>query len=85
MQALLCDICEQPIRGKAFELHFIHGDAVNPENGPARIVRRDGSTVTFLCESCGRWTRDAMDHLRRGYRDASAYQQPAQSEQKRVA
>ena len=75
MQAVLCDICEQPIRGKAFEVHFIHGEAVNIETGSSRIIQRDGATMTFLCESCGGWTREAMEHLRQGHRDAIAYQQ----------
>ncbi len=70
MQAVLCDICEQPIRGKAFEVHFIHGEAVNSESGTSRIVQRDGTTMTFLCDSCGSWTRDAMAYLRQGYHDA---------------
>lgn len=72
MQTVLCDICEQPIRGKAFEVHFIHGETVNTESGSARIIQRDGTTMTFLCESCGGWTREAMDYLRRGYRQAIA-------------
>ena len=75
MQAVLCDICEQPIRGKAFEVHFIHGEAVNTDAGSSRIIQRDGTTMTFLCQSCGSWTRDAMDYLRQGYRDAVAYPQ----------
>lgn len=69
MQAVLCDICERPIRGKAFEVHFIHGEAVNTESGSSRIVQRDGTTMTFLCDSCGRWTRAAMDYLRQGYHE----------------
>ena len=74
MQATLCDICEQPIRGKAFEVHFIHGEAVNTDSGSSRIVQRDGTTMTFLCQACGGWTRDAMEYLRQGHRDASVYE-----------
>lgn len=46
MQVVLCDICDLPIRGKAFEIHFIHGEAVHSESGGSRIVSRDGTTMT---------------------------------------
>lgn len=72
---MLCDICDQPIHGKAFEVHFIHREAVHHENGSARIVHRDGTTMTFLCDRCGRWVREAMEHLRGGYRDTAKYVQ----------
>lgn len=66
MQAVLCDICEQPIRGEAFELHLIRGEAVNAEEGRPRVAQRGGSTMQFLCLGCGTWLRDAMQHLRAG-------------------
>ena len=84
MQAMLCDICERPIRGKAFEVHFIHGEVVNTDAGFSRISQRDGTTMTFLCQSCGSWTRDAMDFLRQGYRDAIAYQQSGTPERRAI-
>ena len=71
MQVVLCDICELPIRGKAFEVHFIHGEAVRSESGGSRIVSRDGTTMTFLCDPCGQWTREAMEYLRQGHQEAS--------------
>ncbi len=70
MQVVLCDICDLPIRGKAVEVHLIHGEAVQSELRGTRIVSREGTTMTFLCESCGQWTRDAMEYLRQGYADA---------------
>ena len=70
MQAVLCDICEEPISGDAFEVHFIHGRATTRENGTARIISRDGATMTFLCKRCGSWTQDAMAYLRQGYHSA---------------
>ena len=69
MQVVLCDICDTPIRGKAFEVHFIHGEAVQMD-GASRIVTRDGTTMTFLCNSCGQWTREAMEYLRNGHAEA---------------
>ena len=70
MQAVLCDICEDSIRGEAFEIHFIHGRAATRENGTSHIVARDGATMTFLCQRCGSWAQDAMEYLRQGYRGA---------------
>ena len=70
VQAVLCDICEQPIRGSAFEIHFIHGHAVHMENGSSRIVERDGATMMFMCERSGTWTQDAVKYLRRGFHGA---------------
>jgi hypothetical protein len=70
MQVVLCDICDLPIRGKAFEVHFIHGEAVHSESGGSRIVSRDGTTMTFLCDSCGQWTREAMEYLRQGHAES---------------
>ncbi|RLT43195.1 MAG: hypothetical protein DWI58_04860 [Chloroflexi bacterium] len=76
MQVVLCDICDTPIRGKAVEIHFIHGEAVHSEMRGTRIVSRDGTTMTFLCESCGQWTREAMEYLRQGYADSRFIGQP---------
>lgn len=73
MQAVLCDICELPIRGHAFEVHYIHGAAVQGETGSARIVHRDGSQMLYLCEPCGQWVQEAMEYLRRGYRDSARF------------
>ncbi len=70
MQVVLCDICDLPIRGKAYELHLIHGEAVHSETGGSRIISRDGSSMTFLCASCGHWTQEAMEHLRQGHSEA---------------
>ena len=70
MQVVLCDICDLPIRGKAVELHFIHGEAVHSDTGGSRIVSREGTTMTFLCGDCGQWLREAMEYLRQGHVDA---------------
>ena len=64
MQAVLCDICEQPIRGKAFEFQIIRGEVVNTEQGQARIVQRGGSQMMLVCNPCGYWVMEAMAHLR---------------------
>lgn len=77
MQVVLCDICDTPIRGKAVEIHVILGDAVYSETRGTRIVSRDGTTMSFLCESCGQWTQSAMEYLRQGYVDAQLAEQQA--------
>ena len=55
MQAVLCDVCEQPIRGKALEVHHIKGEAVHTEEGKPRVVRRGDASMFFMCERCGGW------------------------------
>ncbi len=64
MQAMLCDICERPIRGKAFEFQIIRGEAVNTEQEPPRIVQREGSQMMHVCSPCGHWIMEAIAHLR---------------------
>ena len=85
MNALLCDICERPIRGSAYELHFIRGEAVVGEGGQSRIVHREGSTMLHLCETCGDWVRAAMDHLRQGHTEAAHARQSAEDAGRRYA
>ena len=64
MQAVLCDICNQPITGSAIEMHLFRGHVSLNELGVARVITRDGSSMTLLCEVCASWTQEAMDHLR---------------------
>ncbi len=64
MQAVLCDICEQPIRGQAMEIHFIRGEAVNMEEGRPRVVQRGNTSMRWTCASCGNWIEQAIAHLR---------------------
>jgi hypothetical protein len=65
VQAVLCDICGQPILGSAYELQILHGRAVQTETGRPRIVQRaGGQMMSFMCERCGDWTTRAMEHLR---------------------
>ena len=64
MQAVLCDICEQPIRGEALEIHLIRGEAVNMEEGRARVVQRGITSMRYACGPCGNWIEQAIVHLR---------------------
>lgn len=67
MQAVLCDVCERKVRGAAFELHFIQGEAVKAESG-TRLAQRAGSQQLLLCGGCGQWLKFALEHLREGFR-----------------
>lgn len=64
MQAILCDICEQPIRGEATEIHFIRGEAVAGEEGRPRVVQRGGASMRYACKPCSSWIDAAITHLR---------------------
>ena len=76
MQAVLCDICEGPIRNKAFEIHIIRGEAVHTEQGRPRIAQRGGAQMNFLCGGCGDWVLEAMAHLKQAHLTA-AEKEPA--------
>ena len=71
MQAVLCDLCDLPIRGSAFELHFIRGEAVSGDGGQTRLVQREGSSMLHLCAPCGEWVQRAMEHLRQGHKEVA--------------
>ena len=64
MQALLCDICEQPIRGEATEHHIISGETVATDSGKPRIVQRGNTQMLYLCGSCSGWLQSAFTQLR---------------------
>ena len=64
MQAVLCDVCERPIRGQALEVHHIRGEAVHTEEGRPRVVQRGASNMYYMCEPCGGWVTQAIEHLR---------------------
>jgi hypothetical protein len=75
MQAVLCDICDQPIRGEALEVHLIRGEAVSSEEGRPRVAQRGSAAMMYLCSPCGHWLRDAMAHLKAGLRAGGAQTQ----------
>ena len=64
MQAVLCDVCERPIRGLALEVHHIRGEAVHTEEGRPRVVQRDSANMFYMCDPCGAWVEQTIDHLR---------------------
>lgn len=72
MQTVLCDLCSKPMRGTAYEVHVIRGEAVNNEQGSLRITQRGTSRMHFFCSSCGGWLQSAMDHLRDAYTEVES-------------
>ena len=70
MQAMLCDVCELPIRGLAMEVH--HSEAVQTEEGRPRVVQRGSASMFYMCDPCGAWVTQAIDHLRESFRATSA-------------
>ena len=72
MQAVLCDVCELPIRGLAMEVHHIRGEAVQTEEGRPRVVQRGIASMFYMCDPCGAWVTQAIDHLRESLRATAA-------------
>jgi hypothetical protein len=67
MQAVLCDICGQPIREEAVEMIHVRGRVMSMEDGRQRIVERDsGGSLRYACLPCGKWIEQAIAHLRVG-------------------
>ena len=64
MQAVLCDVCERPIRGMAMEMHHIRGEAVQTDEGRPRVVARGSASMFYMCDPCGAWVTQAIEHLR---------------------
>lgn len=76
MQTVLCDICTQPIRGGALELHELQGEVVSTEDGTPRITQRGGSRMMHMCNPCGMWVQRAMEHLRQAHRESAVAGEP---------
>ncbi|MDA1061366.1 MAG: hypothetical protein O2895_00370 [Chloroflexi bacterium] len=72
MQAVLCDICERPIRGMAMEVQHIRGEAVHAEEGRPRVVPRGTASMFYMCDPCGAWVTQAIEHLRESLRGTAA-------------
>ena len=72
MQAMLCDICDQPVHGRMVRFDPIPGEAVKAGGAPARIVHRPGGRTIHMCGGCGDWMRRAMDQLRVAHRQAAS-------------
>jgi hypothetical protein len=64
MQAVLCDVCGRPIKGQALEVHHIRGEAVHTEEGRPRVVQRGTANMFYMCDPCGGWVTQAIEHLR---------------------
>ena len=80
MQAVLCDVCERPIRGRALEVHHIRGEAVHTEEGRPRVVQRGSTSMFYMCESCGGWVTQAISYLRESLTGSAGRSASASSE-----
>ena len=52
-------------------MHHIKGEAVHTEEGKPRVVRRGEASMFYMCEPCGGWVTQAIDHLRVTLRSSS--------------
>jgi len=57
MQTFLCNVCERPLQGAAFEFSSITGQPVAGEQGATRITHRSNLRLLHLCDRCGNWLR----------------------------
>lgn len=57
MQTFICNVCERPLEGAAFEFSSISGRPVAGEQGLTRITHREHLVLLHLCNSCGSWLR----------------------------
>ena len=64
MNVVLCDTCNESIDGDAFEVHYIRGRVVPAEQGRPRMKRNGQGRLLYLCEPCGLWLDQAIEHLR---------------------
>ena len=72
IQALKCDICRQVLRGLAFELITLRGDAVASFDGTTAIAHREAARLLQLCDACGDWLQVGMRSVRDSFQvDAS--------------
>ena len=57
MQTFICNVCERPLEGAAFEFSSISGRPVAGEQGVTRITHRGNLLLLHLCNRCGNWLR----------------------------
>jgi hypothetical protein len=53
MQAMLCDGCQKPMNGDAFELALLRGTLVSGPGEPTHLAATQGILSATLCERCG--------------------------------
>lgn len=55
MQVFVCNVCERPLDGAAYEFSTISGRPVAGEQGATRITHRRHLRLLHLCDRCGSW------------------------------
>lgn len=63
MQTFLCNVCERPLEGAAYEFSTISGNPVPGEQGMTRITRRRQLRLLHLCDRCGGWLRVGIETM----------------------
>jgi hypothetical protein len=61
MQVFVCNVCERPLDGPAYEFSTISGNAVVGEQGVPRITQRHQLRLLHLCERCGDWLQRGIE------------------------
>ncbi len=64
MPAILCDLCQQELRGAATEIRLARGLAGTNAAGKPFLVPRDDDSPQFFCARCTDWVTSAIDQLR---------------------
>lgn len=64
MPAILCDLCQQELRGAATEIRLARGLAGKNAAGKPFLVPRDDDSPQFFCARCTAWVTAAIDQLR---------------------
>ena len=55
MQTFICNVCERPLDGAAFEFSMISGKPAAVDRGVTRIAHREQVRLLHLCNRCGEW------------------------------
>ena len=63
MQTFICDVCERPLEGPAFEFSSISGRPVPGELGMTRITHRRNLRLLHLCNRCGSWLQLGLEQV----------------------
>ena len=53
MHAMLCDACQQPMRGEGFEVALLRGTVVRSPDESAHLAQTEGAMSASLCGRCG--------------------------------
>lgn len=61
MQVFVCNVCDRPLAGAAYEFSTISGVPVAGEQGLTRITHRHRLRLLHLCDRCGNWLQRGIE------------------------